>query len=115
MTLDDSSGRRRAASNDIIAARRERSVAAPIATRLASWHQHSASLGGRAHHALMRGANVQHLRAEVEDLLEQVVEGFENWRAGIPEGMAGHVHDAEKSCRTLIATLDELHRRLTSD
>jgi hypothetical protein len=104
--------RRRAISQSVARSRLERSVAAPLAARLAEWHQRSAALAGAANHALLRGSPVDQLRMQVEDLLQQVIEELDAWRSEVPAGMAGGVWDAEKSCRSLVATLDDLHTRL---
>jgi hypothetical protein len=112
MHLVGNEPRRRALREDVKLARSERTLADPLRRQLEHWHNKASGLAGAAHHALMRGKAVEGLAKQVDDLLDEVTEALETWRAGIPSGMAGHVDDADKSCRSVIANLDQLRARL---
>jgi len=112
MQMSQHHPRRRALNEEVALARLERSVAEPLTARLGAWHSRSVALSAAANHALAHGAPVDQMRGKVESLRAQVIEELDAWRSEVPAGMAGRVHDAEKSCRSLVATLDELHARL---
>lgn len=103
---------RRAINDGVLLRQREIGVAAPLASRLAGWHQRAAKIGGFVNHALVHDAPRAHLRPQLDAFLDEVLGGLADWRSQVPPEMAGRVQDTERSCRSLITMLDQLRARL---
>lgn len=105
--------RQRAARAEVLQRYAERRAAAPLHEHLSQWHERAASLAGMGHHRLLRGLSTEAVEEEAKHLVERVVETTEDWRQGLC-GMAvtGEMMDAERSGRSVLATLDALLHRL---
>jgi hypothetical protein len=113
MTIVKEPVRRRAPSGAVEQKRRERRAAAPIVARLNGWHERSARLTGIAHHRMVHGLSCEDLKAEVDALGHEIVAELDAWRTSRGDVRpTGYLFDAERSCRSVLAMLDALSRRL---
>lgn len=89
----------------------ERRTAAPIVARLHAWHARSAQLGALANHRILHGESCADLAAEIDAVRREVLIELEGWRMARGDRPVA-VYDAERSCRSILATLDALSARL---
>ena len=114
MTEPSAHFRQREISDAVRERRRERRVAAPIVEKLNRWHEQGARLGAIANHRLLHRQSIEDLPAEIEAVRREVIDELETWRMARGDGeVTGYVYDAERSCRSILSTLDELARRLS--
>ncbi len=113
MDLTQGSIRRREVSDAVRERRKERRTAAPMVERLHGWHERGAQLGALANHRILHGQTFDDLTAEIDEIRREILNELDTWRMARGDGpVTGYVYDAERSCRSILATLDELSTRL---
>ena len=105
--------RRRAARLDFLQRMSERRTAAPLAEKLAAWHQRAVQLAAIGNRRLLHGGETSAVRDEAHALVTEVVTEIDRWHHDLGDrALTGEILDTERSSRVIVATLDALLRRL---
>lgn len=105
----DESRRVRALREDVVAARKGRAAAAPLARELIEWHARAAKLHAKVNHLQRRYKGAWLMKGEIEALIDEITAAVETWKAGLSEvDTTGRVADAARSAQGILANLKSL-------
>ena len=105
----DESRRIRALREDVVAARKGRAAAAPLASELIGWHARAAKLQAKVNHLQLRYKGAWMMESEVEALIDEITAAVDAWANGLSEvDTTGRVADAKRSAQNMLANLQSL-------